>query len=71
MNGTPDIAAKARQRDGIGGALGGARRVQGTGRLRILGALRVSGADFLKMPGMSIRRVFSLVTGRRGFCKPS
>jgi hypothetical protein len=70
LNGTPGNAAEAGQRDGTGGTMSEAKRAQGTGRLRIRGTLRVTGADYLKTPGMNIRRVSNLVTGRRRLCMP-
>ncbi|MDR2613543.1 MAG: transposase [Deltaproteobacteria bacterium] len=70
-NGTPENAAKARQRNGIEGAMSEAKRVQGIGRLRIRGTLGVTGANFLKMLGMTIKRGFNFVIERRRFCESS
>ncbi|MDR2612118.1 MAG: transposase [Deltaproteobacteria bacterium] len=64
---TPEDAAKARQRNGIEGTMSDAERVQGTARLRIRGTLRGTGANFLKMLGLIIKRVFNFVMEHRGF----
>jgi hypothetical protein len=48
-----------------------AKRVQGIGRLRIRGTLGVTGANFLKMLGMTIKRGFNFVIERRRFCESS
>jgi hypothetical protein len=71
MNGTPENVAKARQRNGIEGTMSEAKSVQGIGRQRIHGTLRVTGANFLKMLGMNIKRVFDFVIERRRLCESS